>query len=95
MKDYLSETLKDATLINPDIFSGQSGKVGAHGGAQWAVAWTADADGFLNSYCNTIPTPDGGTHEFGPAHRAACAASRTTPSASARASARRRSPAKT
>jgi topoisomerase IV subunit B len=29
------------------------------------VAWTADADGFLNSYCNTIPTPDGGTHESG------------------------------
>ncbi len=29
------------------------------------MAWTADADGFLNSYCNTIPTPDGGTHEFG------------------------------
>src|SRR3954449_4630797 len=39
LKDYLSETLKDATLINPEIFSGQSGKVGAHGGAQWAVAW--------------------------------------------------------
>ena len=71
LKDYLSETLKDATLINPDIFSGMSGKVGKHGGAQWAVAWTADADGFLNSYCNTIPTPDGGTHEFGLAHRAA------------------------
>ena len=65
LKDYLSETLKDATLINPEIFSGLSGKVGAHGGAQWAVAWTADADGFLNSYCNTIPTPDGGTHESG------------------------------
>jgi topoisomerase IV subunit B len=29
------------------------------------VAWTADTDGFLNSYCNTIPTPDGGTHESG------------------------------
>jgi topoisomerase-4 subunit B len=36
-----------------------------HGGAQWAVAWTGDADGFLSSYCNTIPTPDGGTHESG------------------------------
>src|SRR6187397_892056 len=59
LKDYLSETLKDATLINPEIFSGMSGKVGKHGGAQWAVAWTADADGFLNSYCNNIPTPDG------------------------------------
>ncbi len=65
LQDYLAETLKDATLINPEIFTGQSGKVGKHGGAQWAVAWTADADGFLNSYCNTIPTADGGTHETG------------------------------
>ena len=32
---------------------------------QWAVAWVADADGTLSSYCNTIPTPDGGTHESG------------------------------
>ena len=29
------------------------------------MAWTADADGFLSSYCNTVPTPDGGTHESG------------------------------
>ncbi|MEA3025024.1 MAG: topoisomerase subunit [Alphaproteobacteria bacterium] len=65
LKDYLAASLKDATLINPEIFSGVSGQVGKHGGAQWAVAWTADADGFLNSYCNTIPTPDGGTHESG------------------------------
>ena len=65
LKDYLSETLTDATLVHPDIFTGSAGKTGTHGAAQWAVAWTADADGFLNSYCNTIPTPDGGTHESG------------------------------
>jgi topoisomerase IV subunit B len=65
LKDYLAETLSSATLVHPDIFTGSAGKVGTHGGAQWAVAWTADADGFLNSYCNTIPTPDGGTHESG------------------------------
>jgi len=65
LKDYLSETLADATLVHPDMFTGSAGKTGAHGAAQWAVAWTADADGFLNSYCNTIPTPDGGTHESG------------------------------
>ncbi len=65
LKDYLSETLAGAALAHPDIFTGMAGKTGAHGGAQWAVAWTADADGFLNSYCNTIPTPDGGTHESG------------------------------
>jgi topoisomerase-4 subunit B len=65
LKDYLSETLAGTTLVHPDVFTGSAGKTGAHGGAQWAVAWTADADGFLNSYCNTIPTPDGGTHESG------------------------------
>jgi len=65
LKDYLSSTLADATLVHPDIFTGSAGKTGAHGAAQWAVAWTADADPFLNSYCNTIPTPDGGTHESG------------------------------
>src|SRR5947208_2107451 len=65
LKDYLAEALASATLVHPDIFTGSAGKVGAHGAVQWAVGWTADADGFLNSYCNTIPTPDGGTHESG------------------------------
>src|SRR5580692_6826409 len=65
LKDYLKTTLSSATLLHPDIFSGSAGKMGTHAAAQWAVAWTADADGFLNSYCNTIPTPDGGTHESG------------------------------
>jgi topoisomerase-4 subunit B len=64
LKDYLSETVAGTTLV-ADIFTGSAGRTGAHGAAQWAVAWTADADGFLNSYCNTIPTPDGGTHESG------------------------------
>ncbi|HEX3858163.1 MAG TPA: DNA topoisomerase IV subunit B [Pseudolabrys sp.] len=65
LKDYLAANLADATLVHPDIFTGSSGKTGSHGAAEWAVGWTADADGFLQSYCNTIPTPDGGTHESG------------------------------
>ena len=65
LKDYLSAMMAGAALVHPDVFTGTSGKIGAHGGAQWAVAWTADRDGFLSSYCNTIPTPDGGTHESG------------------------------
>ncbi len=65
LKDYLSAAIDGATLVHPDIFTGSAGKIGAHGAAQWAVAWTADRDGFLSSYCNTIPTPDGGTHEAG------------------------------
>jgi len=65
LRDYLGTQLGNATLVHPDIFTGSSGKTGSHGAAEWAVAWTADADGFLSSYCNTIPTPDGGTHETG------------------------------
>ncbi|MBV9556013.1 MAG: DNA topoisomerase IV subunit B, partial [Pseudolabrys sp.] len=65
LKDYLASNLEGATLVHPDIFTGSAGKTGSHGACEWAVAWTADADGFLNSYCNTIPTPDGGTHESG------------------------------
>src|SRR6201990_1608761 len=65
LKDYLAAAIHADTLVHPDMFSGRSGRVGGHGGCEWAVAWTADADGFLSSYCNTIPTQDGGTHESG------------------------------
>jgi topoisomerase-4 subunit B len=65
LKDYLAANIEGATLVQPDIFTGSAGKTGSHGAAEWAVAWTVDTDGFLTSYCNTIPTPDGGTHESG------------------------------
>ena len=65
LKDYLAAAIHADTLVHPDIFAGKSGRTGAHGTCEWAVAWTADADGFLSSYCNTIPTQDGGTHEAG------------------------------
>jgi topoisomerase-4 subunit B len=65
LREYLSASINGASLVHPDIFTGSTGMIGSHGGAQWAVAWTGDTDGFLSSYCNTIPTPDGGTHESG------------------------------
>jgi topoisomerase-4 subunit B len=65
LKDYLAVTLAGQTLVHPDMFTGRSGRPGANGAVEWAVAWSADADGFLSSYCNTIPTADGGTHETG------------------------------
>jgi topoisomerase-4 subunit B len=58
LKDYLAAAIHADTLVHPDIFSGKSGRNGAHAACEWAVAWTADADGFLSSYCN-------GTHESG------------------------------
>jgi len=65
LKDYLAAGIEGATLVHPDIFTGTAGKTGAHGAVEWAIAWTVDTDGFLSSYCNTIPTQDGGTHESG------------------------------
>jgi len=65
LKDYLASGLEKTTLVHPDIFFGRSEKKGGHGSAEWAVAFMADADPFISSYCNTIPTHDGGTHESG------------------------------
>jgi topoisomerase-4 subunit B len=65
LTDFLEAALHGTTLIHPDIFAGKVGKTGTHGAVEWAVAWVADADGFVSSYCNTIPTQDGGTHEAG------------------------------
>src|SRR6516162_4466160 len=65
LKDYLAAAVEGQTLVHPDIFTGTSGRAGQNGSVEWAVAWSADADGFLSSYCNTIPTADGGTHETG------------------------------
>ncbi len=65
LKDFLAAAIHGGTLVHPDIFTGKAGKTGTHGAVEWAIAWTADADGFLSSYCNTIPTQDGGTHEAG------------------------------
>jgi topoisomerase-4 subunit B len=65
LKDYLAQETKGKTLVTDQVFSGKVTKPGGHGSLEWAVSWLADDDGFLHSYCNTIPTPDGGTHEAG------------------------------
>src|SRR6266513_1307931 len=65
LEDYLKATIEGQTLVHADIFAGKSEKPGGHGTVEWAIGFVADADGFLSSYCNTIPTADGGTHESG------------------------------
>ena len=40
-------------------------KFGQPGKVEWAINWTPAKDGFIQSYCNTVPTPEGGTHEAG------------------------------
>ena len=65
LRDYLIATIGEATLVHPDVFAGRAEQKGRHGSAEWAIGFTADTDGFISSYCNTIPTRDGGTHESG------------------------------
>ncbi|MBA3446833.1 MAG: DNA topoisomerase IV subunit B [Pseudaminobacter sp.] len=64
LKDYLKASLGDDFQVTREIFAGKSDKQGGHGSMEWAVTWFG-GDGFLHSYCNTIPTGEGGTHEMG------------------------------
>ncbi len=65
LKDYLAADIEGEPLVADQVFTGRIEKDGKHGTVEWAIAWLAGADGFVHSYCNTIPTPDGGTHEAG------------------------------
>ncbi|WP_414653673.1 DNA topoisomerase IV subunit B [Hyphomicrobium sp.] len=65
LKDYLASEIAGQTLVTKDLFAGNVEREGKHGSVEWAVAWVSDEDGFCRSYCNTIPTGEGGTHENG------------------------------
>ena len=65
LKDFLLSRIDGEETVTKDLFTGKTQKREGHGAVEWAVAWVGGADGFLNSYCNTVPTPDGGTHEAG------------------------------
>ena len=64
LKDYLAASVGNAHKVTVEPFAGKSDKSSGHGSLEWAVTWHGD-DGFVNSYCNTVPTPEGGTHEAG------------------------------
>ncbi len=68
LTDYLNETLAPVTTYADQPFSGAvefKEKFGAPGKIEWTINWTPSRDGFIQSYCNTVPTPEGGTHEGG------------------------------
>ncbi len=65
LKDFLNRRIEGQTTVTTEMFSGKSEKKSGHGSIEWAVSWIGSADGFFNSYCNTVPTPEGGTHEAG------------------------------
>jgi topoisomerase-4 subunit B len=65
LADHLAEQLGDRATVTNQPFTGRQAFPGDQGSAEWAVAWPLYSDGSESYYCNTIPTPDGGTHEAG------------------------------
>ncbi len=65
LQDYLATVIDGRDLVSGSFFSGSVEASDESGRVDWAICWPEDQDGFLNSYCNTIPTPEGGTHEAG------------------------------
>jgi topoisomerase-4 subunit B len=65
LKDFLEDRIEDQETVTKELFAGRIDKANGNGSVEWAIAWIASDDGFLSSYCNTVPTPDGGTHEAG------------------------------
>jgi topoisomerase-4 subunit B len=68
LKDYLTSEIGERPTVVPQPFAGEakSETNGTQGGkVEWAVWWPNDEEGFVRSYCNTVPTAEGGTHESG------------------------------
>jgi len=68
LSDYLTESLGGASTYAEAPFAGKVSfqeRFGEPGSVEWAINWTPARDGFIHSYCNTVPTPEGGTHEAG------------------------------
>jgi len=65
LSDHLREQIGARECATADFFSGTQAFPGDQGRVEWAVSWPLWSDGSYSWYCNTIPTPDGGTHEQG------------------------------
>lgn len=66
LADHLTEQLGGRECVTTSFFSGSQDFPGEEQGrVEWAIAWPLWSDGAYSWYCNTIPTPDGGTHEQG------------------------------
>ncbi len=65
--DRLAEDMAGQATVTDQPFAGRAKTNGdlPAGEVEWAIAWSLTGDGAASWYCNTIPTPDGGTHEAG------------------------------
>ncbi|MDX1710219.1 MAG: DNA topoisomerase IV subunit B [Rhodovibrionaceae bacterium] len=65
LRDFLAHDLGARKTITPEPFAGEAKLPDDKGRLEWAITWPLDENGFLHSYCNTVPTHQGGTHEQG------------------------------
>lgn len=65
LMDFLSASLQERSTITDNAFHGKTDLPGGEGRVEFAIQWPADGEGFSHTYCNTIPTPMGGSHETG------------------------------
>lgn len=65
LADHLREQVGDRECVTADFFAGNQDFPEEQGRVEWAVSWPLWSEGSYSYYCNTIPTPDGGTHEAG------------------------------
>jgi topoisomerase-4 subunit B len=66
LRDSLADDIGAMPQVLPQIWAGEAALPGeATGKVEWAASWLEDGEGFLHSYCNTVPTAQGGTHEAG------------------------------
>jgi len=65
LSDHLKEQIGARECATAEFFSGRQTFPNEQGSVEWAVAWPLWSEGGSSYYCNTIPTPDGGTHEQG------------------------------
>jgi len=65
LADHLREQVGDRECVTSESFAGKQDFPDEQGRVEWAVAWPLWSDGATSWYCNTVPTPDGGTHEQG------------------------------
>lgn len=65
LSDFLTDETQNDDKVVPPLFAGEGDFTDGSGRLEWSILWLQHADGFLHSYCNTVPTPLGGTHENG------------------------------
>jgi topoisomerase IV subunit B len=65
LADYLASLLEGRATFTPQPFIGEHDFNGSGGRVEWAIGWPEDLESFQSFYCNTVPTPEGGSHEAG------------------------------